>query len=165
MNRLSTFLVTAAAATIAFAGTALAEISVTEPWARASAGMANAGAAFMMIHNSAAEDDTLVAATADVSKKVELHTHTMDNGVMKMREVEGGIPVPAHGMQALKPGSYHVMFMGLNAPLQEGSTFPVTLTFKSGQELTVDVQVKGVAHMPAGGMMNMDHEPKTMMKH
>ena len=150
-------LLTAAIATVAFAGGAIAgDITVKEPWARASAGMAKAGAAFMMIANDTGKDDTLVAAKADVSKKIELHTHLMENGVMKMREVEGGIPVKNGSTQMLKPGSYHVMFMGLHAPLQEGSVFPVTLVFEHAGEKTIDVKVMGPGHMP-GGMKHMNH--------
>ncbi|HEY9164144.1 MAG TPA: copper chaperone PCu(A)C [Magnetovibrio sp.] len=161
---------TAAVATVLMSTSAFAaDIVVSKPWARASAGMASAGAAFMAIYNDAKTDDTLVDAKADISKRVELHTHTMVDGVMQMRQVEGGIPIPASGTQMLQPGSYHVMFMGLNAPLKEGSTFPLTLTFKSGAEMTVDVEVlspsamgnMGHGAMPAGTMPNgaMDHKP------
>lgn len=146
-------------ATCAFAVNALAaDITVSDAWARASAGMMGAGGAFMTIKNAGAED-TLVDAKAGVSKTVELHTHIMDGNVMKMRKVEGGIPVPAHGEQKLEPGSYHVMFMGLNAPLEEGQIFPLTLTFKSGQEVTVDVTVK------AAGSMGMGNAPDAMAGH
>ena len=149
--KIKTFLTTAAAtallSTAAFAG----NITVTDVWARASAGMAKAGGAFMTIKNAGAAD-TLVKAEADVSPRIELHTHIMEDGVMKMREVEGGIPVPASGMQMLQPGGCHVMFMGLTAPLQEGSSFPLTLTFKSGETVTVDVEVKSPSAMGRGGM-------------
>lgn len=146
-----TLISTAAVATALMATSAFAaDVTVSKPWARASAGMAKAGAAFMTINNAGMED-TLVAAKGDVSKRVELHTHTMVDGVMKMRQVEGGVPVPAHGMQMLKPGSYHVMLMGLVAPLKEGTSFPLTLTFKSGAEVAVDVMVMSPAAM---GSMN-----------
>jgi len=147
---LKTFISTTALASVLTSAQAFAaDITASDAWARASAGMAGAGAAFMMLKNSGPAD-TLIAANADVSKRIELHTHTMVDGVMQMRQVEGGIPVPANGMQMLQPGGYHVMFMGLNAPLKEGSSFPVTLSFKSGTELTVDVHVMSPAAM--GGM-------------
>lgn len=155
-----TFVSTAALATVLMTTSAFAaDIVVSKPWARASAGMASAGAAFMAIYNDAKTDDTLIDAKADVSKRVELHTHTMVDGVMQMRQVEGGIPVPASGTQMLEPGSYHVMFMGLNAPLKEGSTFPLTLTFKSGTEVTVDVEVMSPSAMGNMGHGAMEHKP------
>ena len=122
-----------------------AEIEVVAPWARASAGMAGAGAAFMDIKNGGAAD-RLVAASAGVSKSVELHTHIKEGEVMKMRQVEA-IDVPAGGMVHLKPGGLHVMFIGLKAPLKEGETFPLTLTFEQAGDMTVDVDVKAPGAM------------------
>lgn len=163
MTRIKTFITAATLATLTFTSAALAgDMTVSKPWARASAGMAKAGASFMFIFNETGMDDTLIAAKADVSQKIELHTHLMDNGVMKMREVEGGIPVKSGTTQELKPGSYHVMMMGLHAPLKEGSKFPLTLVFKHAGEQTVMVEVKGAGYMgdmakhKMGGMKNMD---------
>jgi len=150
-----TLISTAAIATVLMVGNALAEdIAVTDVWARASAGMAKAGGIFMTLHNPATHEHTLVSAASDVAATVQLHTHTLVDGVMQMREVEGGIVVPAGETVMLQPGGYHVMLMGLHAPLKEGDTFPVTLTFDGGQVTTVDVQVltpsamnMGQAHM------------------
>lgn len=171
MKSIKTFVTATAVATLAFTSAALAgDITISKPWARASAGMAKAGAAFMFILNETGKDDTLISARADVSKKVELHTHLMENGVMKMREVEGGIPAKNGVTQELKPGSYHVMFMGLNAPFQEGQTFPVTLVFEHAGEKTIDVEVKGPGYMGEmakhgmGAMQNMEHGNMPGMK-
>ena len=154
-----TLITAAATATLLMTTNALAEVSVSNAWARASAGMANAGATFLMLKNNGAIDDTLVAAKGNIAKRIELHTHTMEGGVMKMREVEGGIPVPANGMQMLQPGGYHVMLMGLKAPLKQGTSFPLTLIFSNGQETTIDVQVKSPSAMGA-----MDHSKMDMGK-
>ena len=133
MKSIVTLAATAGLAAVLFAGPVLAgDIEVHHPWARASAGPARAGAAFMGIHNNGAGADRLVAASADVSKTAELHTHIRDGDVMMMRRVEDGIPVPAEGVVHLEPGGYHVMFMGLKAPLKEGDTFLLTLTFEKG---------------------------------
>lgn len=118
------------------------DLTVTAPWARASAGMARAGAAFMTIENAGA-GDRLIAASADVSARVELHTHTLSaDGVMRMREVEGGIEIDANGQTHLEPGGLHVMFMGLEAPFEEGMRFPLTLTFEQAGDLAVEVEVR-----------------------
>ncbi|MCW8970600.1 MAG: copper chaperone PCu(A)C [Rhodospirillales bacterium] len=148
----------AIAITVTFASPASAgDIMVKDPWARASAGMARAGAAFMVLMNKSGAADQLVDAKADISAKVELHTHIMEEGVMKMRQVPA-IDVPANGMAALQPGGDHVMFMGLNAPLKEGDTFPLTLVFKNAGEVTVDVTVKTAGAMGAGSTkMHMKH--------
>ena len=121
---------------------AVGDLTVTGPWARASAGMARAGAAFMTIENAGA-GDRLVAASADVSARVELHTHIMTtDGVMQMREVEGGIEIDANGQTELAPGGLHVMFIGLEAPFEEGTRFPLTLTFEQAGDVTVEVEVR-----------------------
>jgi copper(I)-binding protein len=67
----------------------------------------------------------------------------MDNGVAKMRPVDG-ILVPANGATELKPGGYHVMLMGLKEPLMEYGTFQLTLTFEKAGSVDVEVQVESV---------------------
>ena len=129
-------------------------LDVSQAWARASAGAAQAGGAFMAVTNTNEHDHMLLSASSDVAKRVELHNHTMENGMMKMRKVEG-INLPAGGTIMLQPGGYHVMLMGLHAPLKEGSTFPVTLTFDNGKDVTVDVVVKATTAMNSG--MGMGH--------
>jgi len=127
----------------AFAG----DISVEDAWARASAKMARAGAAFLTVKNTGSADK-LVGAKADISKKVELHTHIKDGDVMKMRQVES-IAVPANGMAMLKPGGDHVMFMGLTKQLKEGDMFPLTLVFEKAGEIKTHVKVQKAGAMGA----------------
>ncbi len=164
MKQSNIFVTAFTASVIIFgAGSALAgDIMVKNAWSRASAGMANAGAAFMEIHNMGAADDKMISASANISKKTELHTHKMDGDIMKMRKVDF-IPVAAGGSTDLKPGSYHVMFIGLENKLIEGSSFPLTLTFeKAGKiELTVNVMSPGAK----GGMQGMGHGNMENMKH
>ena len=133
-------------ATLVLAGlyqTAMAAgIQVEEPWARASVEGMKMSGAFMKINNDTNAQDFLVGGNSPVAERVEVHTHVNDNGVM--REVKGGIPLPKKAVTELKPGSYHVMFMGLKQPLKEGETVPVTLKFKKAKPITVDVPVKNV---------------------
>ncbi|MCW9033940.1 MAG: copper chaperone PCu(A)C [Rhodospirillales bacterium] len=142
-------LIAAVSATPAFAG----GIEVSDAWARASAKMAKAGAAFLTIKSTGGAD-RLIAAKAGVSKKVELHTHIKEGDIMKMRRIEGGIEVPAGGMAMLKPGGHHVMFMGLSAPFNEGTMFPLTLVFEKAGEIQTKVMVKKPGAM---GGMKMEH--------
>ena len=146
------------------AGSALAgDIMIKNPWSRASAGMARAGGAFMEIHNTGKNDDKLISASSNISAKTELHTHKMEGGMMKMREVDF-IPVAAGGTAELKPGSYHVMFMGLKDKLVEGSSFPLTLNFEKAGK--VELTVKIMSPAAKGTMQGMDHgKMKMKMKH
>jgi len=120
-----------------------ADLMMSDVWARATPKMAKAGAAFLTIQNHSAEDDRLIAASADVSRKTEIHTHIHADGIMKMRKVEA-LPLPAQGQLALKPGGDHIMFMGLKAPLIEGDSFPLTLFFEKAGAKTVTVKIQSL---------------------
>lgn len=122
----------------------LGSLTITHPWARATPPGAAAGGGFMQIVNGG-KADRLVAATADVAQTVELHEMAMDGNVMRMRKLENGIPLPAGGRAELKPGGLHVMFIDLKAPLREGEHFPLRLRFEKGGEITVQVEVGGMA--------------------
>lgn len=126
-------------------------LTIEQPWARASAGRMANGAAFMIIRNDGAEADRLVAAATPVAATAELHTHSMANGVMEMRQVPA-VDIPAKSATELKPGGLHVMLMNLKQPLAEGSTFPVTLTFAKAGEVTVEVTVGSVGALGMPGM-------------
>lgn len=131
------------------------DLVVESPWSRASAGGAGAGGAFMMIRNGGQQGDRLIGAESDVAARVQLHRTVMQDGVMRMRHAEDGVEVPAGGMAELKPGGFHVMLMGLKQPLEEGSSFPVTLIFERAGTVTVDVPVMAAGAMEAG--MKHDH--------
>lgn len=125
----------------------IGSVTIHHPWARASAtSQAKSGAIYLKLENNGDSDITLTGVDSDAAKRVELHTHIMsDSGVMQMREVEGGISIPAEGTEELKPGGLHIMLMGLTSPLSEGEVFDVTLTFSDGNTGTVAVEVMGVA--------------------
>lgn len=123
-------------------------ITVSAAFARASAGPVKTGAAYLTIHNAGAETDRLIAAKADIAKRVELHTHRHEGGVMKMRPIES-VEVPAGGMAVLKPGGDHVMFMGLKAPLKQGESFPLTLVFENAGTVTITIEIGPVGAMGA----------------
>ncbi|MEE4189854.1 MAG: copper chaperone PCu(A)C [Roseobacter sp.] len=143
----------------------LAEIVITDPYARVSRPNAPTGAAFMTIKNTADQDDRLIAARSDVAKRVELHTHIdQGDGVMKMVEIEEGIPIGAGASHAMVRGGDHVMFMGLTAPLTQGETVDVTLTFEKAGDVVLQVPVDNERKPEHGSMghgtMNlgtMDH--------
>ncbi|WP_319529325.1 copper chaperone PCu(A)C [uncultured Cohaesibacter sp.] len=137
----------------------LGALTISDPFARATAGQATAGGGFFTVMNDGAED-RLIAAHADVAATTELHTHIHEGDVMKMRQVDA-IDVPANGSVELKPGGYHVMLMGLKAPLKQGETFPLHLTFEKAGELTIDVEVGGVGAKMAP---TMDHSKMKMDK-
>jgi periplasmic copper chaperone A len=122
------------------------ELHIDHPWARATAPQQPNGAAYFTVTNHGAGADRIVEAQSPVAATVELHTHDVDSeGVMRMRQVEA-IEVPAGDATALRPGGLHVMLIGLEAPLVEGETFPLTLVFEAAGAVEVEVQVESVTH-------------------
>lgn len=120
-------------------------ITVVAPTATPTAPGQPHGAIFIQsIRNAGTQTDQLIGARAEVSKSMEVHRMTMDNNVMKMREIPG-IEVPAKGEVSLAKGSkngYHLMLMNLKQPLKPGDQFPVTLIFKQSGEQQVTVTVE-----------------------
>lgn len=116
-------------------------LSVRDAWARQSPMVDLAGAAYMVIHNSADVDDALIAATSTASEVVELHQSSMDEeGMMAMTPV-AQIPVPALGDAILEPGGYHVMLIDLVEPLTEGDTVEISLEFLNAEPQTISLPV------------------------
>ena len=150
------FLITAGALALALAVATSApageykagDVTVVNPWARATPGVPRNGGAYLTIKGGVSDDELIGVATA-VAKRAELHGHKQENGVMKMRQVKG-VKVPASGMIILKPSSLHVMLIKLNQALKQGKSFPMTLRFAKAGEVTVQVKIMGVGAMEAG---------------
>ncbi len=117
------------------------DIAIEDAYARVSRPGAPTGAIFMVIQNSGNADDILVAAASPIAKRVELHTHIMEDDVMRMRPIEGGIKVAAKGTHALERGGDHVMLMGLTELLEDGMRVELTLTFENAGEVVTMVPV------------------------
>lgn len=132
----------------AFAG----DVTVTDAWARATIGQLKNSAAYMTLKNVGKADDRLLSAASPAAARVEVHENIIENGIAKMRPVDA-LAVPAGASAELKPGGHHIMIMGLKAPLADGGTLPLTLTFEKAGRIEVQVPVsKG---MPGA---HMDHD-------
>lgn len=116
------------------------DIVIEQPWSRA-AGANATGAGFLTIRNTGATPDRLLSASSPIAGRVELHTMSMDGGVMRMRPVEA-IPVPAGGTVQLAPGGLHIMLVGLAQPLVQGGRAPLTLRFERAGEVRVELAVQ-----------------------
>jgi hypothetical protein len=128
----------AGAIAVAAALPAHAQIMAEDAYARTA--NQKTGAAFFQILNHGPAD-RLIDVRADVARKVEIHTHIFEDGIVKMRQVEDGVPLPAKETVMFERGGLHVMFMGLTQRFEQGAHFPLTLRFESGAELTVDVMI------------------------
>lgn len=119
-------------------------LNVEGAFAPASLGAGKSGAVYFTIKNTGT-DDRLVSATSSAARKVQLHTTKHEDGVMKMRMLDG-LDVPAGGEAVLKPGGHHFMLFGLERPLKEGDSLSVTLTFQHAGEVKIEVPVKPAMH-------------------
>ncbi len=123
-----------------------AKIAVSDAWVRPTIGTGRATAAYFTVMNRGDEDDVLVAAKSAKAESVEFHQTTMTaDGVMQMRPVEGGLPIPVGGTLTLAPGGTHLMIMGLKEGLSAGGELPLTLEFAKAGPIDVLVPVKTAA--------------------
>ena len=118
---------------------AAAQAMVEMPWARATAPAAQTGAAYMTVTTTV--DDRITAVSSPVAANAELHETIEQNGVMKM-EARPAMPLTGGKPLTMKPGSFHVMLLGLRAPLKQGDSFRLTMTFEKAPPVTVDVKVE-----------------------
>ena len=136
---------------------AVADLMVGEVGLRATVGGMKATGGYVTIHNHGHHDDRLVGVQAPFAKRSEIHTMETVDGVMKMRPVEGGLPIPAGGMVVLKPGGLHLMFMGLTAALAPGSMHEITLQFENAGAMTVTAHAKRPADLRSNQHVEHDH--------
>ncbi|MGF6226774.1 copper(I)-binding protein [Inquilinus ginsengisoli] len=125
-------------------------IEVVHPWARATPPAAKVGGGYAEIRNDGSEPDRLVSVTAEVASRVEIHEMGVKDGIMTMRPVEGGVPVPANGSAALAPGGYHLMLLELKRPLKAGESFAGTMTFEKAGTIPVTFDVQAIGSTGAG---------------
>ncbi len=132
-------------------------LKIENAFARPTPGGATVAAGYVTIVNSGNTPDRLVSVTSDISAKTQIHEMKMNNGVMEMRELPNGLPIPAGATVALKPGGYHIMFVDIKHPVKPGDVIHTTLTFEKAGK--VDVAFKAANSMgamaPSGGMSGM----------
>ncbi len=128
---------------------AWAQVTVEQPWSRATPPGAKIGVGFLRLKNAGAAAERVVGASSPVAGRVEMHVTTRDGDVMKMRQVES-FEIPAGGSFELKPGGAHLMLMGLRRPLAKGERVPLTLKLESSGALQVELTVEPLgARQPA----------------
>ena len=146
----------AALAAPLFIGAAMAQptpikagpLQIEAPWLRATPGGAKVGAGYLRITNTGSEADRLTGASMPLSARGEVHEMTMQNGVMHMAPVAGGVAIPPGKTVELKPGGFHLMFLDLKGALKQGQSLDVTLTFEKAGSVTVPFPVQGLGGAP-----------------
>ncbi len=128
------------------AGPAAAEspIRVENAWSRATPPGTEIGVGYFTVKNEGDTPDRLVSVQTPVAEKAEIHRTKMTDGKMEMRPVTGGVAVPAKATVVFEPAGYHLMLIGLKAPLEKGSTFTASLIFERAGTIEVTFSVAGL---------------------
>ena len=129
-------------------------LKIDHPYSRAMPPASPTAAVFFTISNNGKQADRLIAASSQQAGRAELHTHSNDNGVMRMRQVDGGIAIAPGSSVKLAPGGLHVMLLEVKQQARVGDKFPLTLTFERAGEVQVEVKVEDGA---AAGMQQHQH--------
>jgi len=113
-------------------------LAIGHPWTRATPKSASVGGGYLKITNNGTAPDRLIAASSDAAGMVEIHEMKMSGNKMEMRPLKDGIEIKPGQTVELKPGGYHIMFMNLKQPFEQGKRIKGTLTFEKAG--TVDVE-------------------------
>ena len=126
-------------------GTArIGDIAIEGAWTRQTPPRATVGGAYMTLRNEGAEDDVLLGGTVAFAERLEVHEMAVADGVMTMRMLPDGLPVPAGETVSLEPGGLHVMFIGIKETPMEGGTVDVTLSFAKAGEITLSLPIAAI---------------------
>ena len=119
------------------------DIMVMSGYARATFPLAKTGAVYFTLHNQSDKDKTLTSVTVseELASEAQIHTTVMEGDVMKMRELEDGVTIGAGEMVSFESGGYHIMLLGLNNGLVEGTEIKLTLRFEDNDELDITLPV------------------------
>ncbi|AXS84736.1 copper chaperone PCu(A)C [Marinobacter sp. Arc7-DN-1] len=116
-------------------------VTVDHPWSRPTPPGTPVGVGYMSISNTGGNDIVLVGARTPRADRVSIHKSSMQEGVMRMTPVKGGLAIPAGETVELKPYSYHLMLEKLKSPLQEGEVIPLTLSFEGAEDMEVELNI------------------------
>jgi copper(I)-binding protein len=133
-------------------------IQIGNPWTRATPKGADIAGAYMKITNKGATPDRLVSGSSSVAGRFEVHEMTMVDGVMRMRPLTRGLELKPGESVELKPGSFHVMLIGLKQPLAKGQKVTGTLVFENAGKVDIEYVVEALGTtVPATGGAGHGH--------
>ncbi|UVC10106.1 copper chaperone PCu(A)C [Rhizobium sp. TH2] len=118
------------------------DLEIRHPWSKAMNPGAKTGGGFMTITNHGTEPDRLIKISSDVADLIQVHEMKVDNGMMTMGEVPGGLEIAPGATVELTPGAIHVMFMSVKQPFKEGEKIKAVLTFEKAGDVEVEFKVE-----------------------
>ena len=120
------------------------KLQISQPWTRVTPKGAQVAGGYLKITNTGTTPDRLTGGSAEVAKRFEIHEMSMENGVMKMRELKDGVAIAPGATVELRPGSYHIMMMNLSRPLAKGERVKGSLTFEKAGKVDVEFDVQAL---------------------
>lgn len=110
-------------------------------WTRATPPSAKTAAGYLILRNMGNSDDRLARIESPVAETIEVHSMTMEGGIMRMRRLDAPLAIPARGEVRLDPGGLHLMMMGMKTPLREGERIKLDLVFERAGRVAVEMPV------------------------
>ena len=126
-------------------------IKISNPWTRVTPPAAKVAGGFLTLTNTGAASDRLLGGSATVSGRLEVHEMSLDGGIMRMRELSQGLEIKPGETVALKPGSFHLMFLDLKAPVTATTTVKGTLVFEKAGTVEIEYKVEPLGFKPDAG--------------
>jgi copper(I)-binding protein len=118
-------------------------LTIEHPSSRPTPLGAKVGVGYLSIRNDGQQEDRLIGGTAAVAGRFEIHASNIDNGVARMRPVEGGILIGPGETVDLASGGTHIMLLDLTEPIVKGASFDGTLVFERAGTVPVRFSVDG----------------------
>jgi copper(I)-binding protein len=132
------------------------DITISSRVVRASIPGSPNSAAYMVVANSGATADALLAARCACAASADIHK-TEDMHGMSTMVSAAPVIVPAHGQVVFQPGGYHVMLTGLKEPLRDGGQQAITLVFKRAGAISVSFRISARIELGSATPMRMGH--------
>jgi copper(I)-binding protein len=134
------------------------DLVIAQPWTRATPGGAKVAGGYLTIENKGSTPDRLVSGSTSAAKKIEIHEMAMNNDVMTMRPIDGGLVIEPGKAVKLAPGGYHLMLLELHNPIKQGDALAVILTFERAGKVKVLFDVQGVGAQGPGASTEQPDE-------
>ncbi len=143
---------------------AASPIVIDKPHSHPTAAPGVPGVGFMALTNTGQKPDRLLSVSSPLAGRIEIHQSSVEAGVMKMRAVSQGVPLPVGKAVAFAPGGLHLMLFALHEPLREGARVPVTLTFERAGSVSTELQVQA-REVPPPEPVEEDHSQHSHHSH
>ncbi len=129
-------------------GYKIGALDIAHPWTRATPKGAAIAGGYLSITNKGTTPDRLVGGSLSIADRLEIHEMKMQGTVMQMRPLPAGLEIKPGATVELKPGSFHLMFMGLKEPVVVGKRVKGTLVFEKAGTIEVEYAVEPVGQTP-----------------